>query len=66
MDGMTGTPGKYFALSVSIGPMIAGSSGGVLASGLSLRASSIEMAGLPMMPASRSLISAGVCPGKMR
>ena len=33
IDGITGTPGKYALLSSSIGPMIAGSIGGIFATG---------------------------------
>lgn len=45
IDGITGMPGKYFALSASIGPMRAGSSGGIFATGLPFCFCSIAMAG---------------------
>ena len=51
IDGITGHAGKYFSLSFSIGPTMAGSSGGIFASGLSLRARSMEIAGLPIAAA---------------
>ena len=64
--GTTGTPGKYWAESFSIGPTMAGSSGGVLASGRS------GGTGVTVTPASATTFCSCACtsaigwPGKMR
>src|SRR5258708_17661526 len=66
MEGINGTPGKYFATSFSAGPMILGSSGGGTAMGR------IGCTGVTLTPASpiaatrAALVLSTLSPGEIR